>query len=475
MLINGHPFNPSEYQNEMAERQQHWYQAGADAWLLTKGALLWPPILVAPFFVPIFLYQNAKPERKVIALVCERLIAPVFFLYLLALIGQVGVCFLCLAFDQVFVHPDLRLTGLIRAFAALLIFYIPLSCLWLLALLFLFAETAKAVALNLTLIRAAFYWRFQRRYSLSYSSGIDPAGGQFDLVAFSDLHVPATPNNTIEAGGDDERTEHFVRHLSSFTEIKHAIMAGDMTDAGDALSMERVAAMIQSFRVGISAVPGNHDLQVRRIGSSTVPVEPKPTQQPSSNSRSDEDENHRARVHEFLNRVNESPLPALQVDDHLPCDILLLDSNVRISLSPISNAIGSVGAIQRNKARKLLSARKADRPLVIVLHHHIAPPTTRLRTGMANYFLACLDSSAILDMAMQYRAVAIIHGHLHMPYVARIVCRRSAHQLAVVSCGSARFSAKGPFSKEVVGPSAYGLSFGADGCRVALIAPPIGN
>jgi 3',5'-cyclic AMP phosphodiesterase CpdA len=92
-------------------------------------------------------------------------------------------------------------------------------------------------------------------------------------------------------------------------------------------------------------------------------------------------------------------------------DVLILNSNRRPSGIPLTNAIGLVGTDQLSAASQLLVCRRSQSTLVIVLHHHVIPPSF----GFDVVFLRCLDAEAVLRFAKVHAAAAIIHGHTHMP------------------------------------------------------------
>ncbi len=162
-------------------------------------------------------------------------------------------------------------------------------------------------------------------------------------------------------------------------------------------------------------------------------------------------------VSKNLRRLNENlgELPALYRARDVALDVLLLDSNRRISGWPVTNAIGFVGPEQIVKARALLAERAPDRALAILLHHHVIPP----RLSLTAPLLFCLDYEHVVDFARECGACVIVHGHTHQPFIL------SGGELAVLSCGSARFKAAGRFADDVAEPSFYALRF--EGNRMA--------
>ena len=160
-------------------------------------------------------------------------------------------------------------------------------------------------------------------------------------------------------------------------------------------------------------------------------------------------------------REGRSCYPALHADPELPLDLLLIDSNRRRATSPITNAIGYVGDRQLSLASDLLRGRRGEgRHLIVVLHHHLALP--RLSPGglAGTYFQMCIDAASVLAFAREYRASAIFHGHLHMPYVLRPKADAAAPLIA--SCGSALFPAIGP-NAAIGTATAFGLRFASGG------------
>jgi hypothetical protein len=108
-----------------------------------------------------------------------------------------------------------------------------------------------------------------------------------------------------------------------------------------------------------------------------------------------------------------------------------------------------VGSRQLREAEELLRGRDAARPLLIALHHHVIAPAFSILMP----FLLCLDRDEVLHLAQKFGAQAIVHGHTHQPFVYQ-------HEsgLLIVSCGSARFRARGRFAEDVGAPSFYGLT-----------------
>ena len=126
-----------------------------------------------------------------------------------------------------------------------------------------------------------------------------------------------------------------------------------------------------------------------------------------------------------------------------------------------------VGLEQRDLAKRLLSERDASRALLVVLHHHVIPPAFAVKEFKAP-FLLCLDHEEIVQLAMDYKATCIIHGHTHQPFVYK-----DKSGLLIISCGSLQFNAKGPFAGAVRTPSAYGIQLGSERITGVKLLKPL--
>jgi GNAT superfamily N-acetyltransferase len=136
--------------------------------------------------------------------------------------------------------------------------------------------------------------------------------------------------------------------------------------------------------------------------------------------------------------------------------VVVLDSNLRSSNTPITNAIGFVGEDQLVTAQvELNKIQSTTDVLLVLLHHHILLPSF----SVENALLRCLDSDKVLSFAVKNKAAAVIHGHKHMPYVCQYCDSISGHRMLIVSCGSAHHDATGPFAGTIGGPSCYRLTF----------------
>jgi hypothetical protein len=154
--------------------------------------------------------------------------------------------------------------------------------------------------------------------------------------------------------------------------------------------------------------------------------------------------------------------PVLYEDPLSGVDILVFNSNSFETGSPVTNALGEIGDRQLAAANRLLKRRKnkRQRALLFVLHHHVFPADSgNLQDDLLAPLLTCVDAEEILVLAERHKAAAIIHGHMHMPYVREY--RGTKATLPIISCGSALYSAKGPCQAEVQGPSCFGLTLNA--------------
>ena len=412
MRITGGPFDAAEFNTELLDRHVRWQQAAASFWFIPKELLIWILIALLPLAVTAAYYRDASPNKKVVALVAERIFKPIYSIAAAALFGQIGVYGLVFAYFQVFVVPDLRFTGLVRAFVALP-FYALLAVFSFAGSMVMLMDALRACALNYWLARELVRWARRPAYVARYFPGeqAEFLEDVLDIVAVSDLHFPAPGKVTIEAGGDETRTEHLVRSLLRKVRAKTVVIAGDLTDTGEESAWEHVETVICERHKAVVAVPGNHDVQFQRLAEQPRSIKQYLQFLLLPDPGEDTHETTPAKTFEFLKALNGEPFPVMRSFDDIPCDLLLFDSNVRVSNSPISNAIGSIGGAQLRRARELLQARpNPARPLVFVVHHHVAPPREFVRSVIKLYLLTCIDGSEMLRLAFDFRAVAVIHG-----------------------------------------------------------------
>lgn len=285
------------------------------------------------------------------------------------------------------------------------------------------------------------------------------------VLLISDLHCTAPDAKTIEGTREDAAMQKFVVDSIRRLSPQLIIGAGDMTDTGDSRAWAKLRSFLPADRRLVIA-PGNHDVNFANIGPArrrwiafleTLDIDPE-----TDRSTSYSETNVSAEITATSNTSGLTVIqgttsyPIVYDDPDLGVTILILNSNRRPSTSPLTNAFGFVGDHQLVAARELLDRRTAAQHahlLLIVVHHHMFPPDDY---GIQERFLVCTDAGQVLELAVECRAAAVIHGHEHMPFVNDF--KRKGHQLLVISLGSALYPADGPCKAEVINPSVAALT-----------------
>jgi predicted phosphodiesterase len=277
------------------------------------------------------------------------------------------------------------------------------------------------------------------------------------LLLVSDMHVAANDMPVIDSDGDSAATLRRLGAVLSENPADALVLVGDITDTGHWSAWVRVACALRDYKAEIHAIPGNHD--VHFAGHNTfLPLSPS---YPKVWIEKSIDLVTRKRNRRRVVRIGEADVL-----------LVLLDSNGRANSGPITNAIGLVGTMQLNRARKALKAiRRPQDKVVMVVHHHVLLPPG----GPEKWFLRCLDAKAVLEFAEESDISVIVTGHLHDPFVTQYGPRG----MMVISCGSLHHPSDLPLSpkakgsenaeKETQGASAYLLRLGPDSISAELI------
>ncbi len=287
------------------------------------------------------------------------------------------------------------------------------------------------------------------------------------VLILSDLHATAPGQLTLEGDLTDDAMGRFVSDTIAAFRPTLLIGAGDLTDTGHPAAWQRVGALFAAAGTPLLAAPGNHDVNFAvyerppsRVAALLDGFDLDPVGRGSYDRKTLTA--HLGQLATATGVTATGTFPQLHEVTALRLTVLLLDSNRRPSGWAATNAIGSIGDDQLRAARRLLAGRRRDHALVIVLHHHVFPADApassawaRWKQRVANLPLVCVDGGAVVALAFEHDAAAIIHGHKHMPYVRELV--DGDRRLRLISVGSALYPAKGPCAAEVGAPSVMGL------------------
>lgn len=278
-----------------------------------------------------------------------------------------------------------------------------------------------------------------------------------EVLLVSDLHGVSPGAHTLEGGKLDDDMRAFVINAIARLAPPLVIAAGDITDKGSDAAWTRVAEVFAGASRVIAA-PGNHDVNFRderTYGERIAAILDLDLTSDYGTSYTPEQVRRQCdaitRLDDVTPRTGAHVYPVLYEITALAMQVLVLNSNTRLSTSPVTNALGLVGPAQLAAAGDLLDETLGtDRglALVVVIHHHIFLPPN---AGPAAPFLVCQDAPQVLDFAMRRRASVLVHGHEHMPHTRTVT--RDDHELLLVSLGSALYDASGPCAEIVQTPS----------------------
>jgi predicted phosphodiesterase len=463
-----------ELVQRLDESQTFAFQAAVSNLFLPLGWIIGWLAVLAVLFAVVAALSARPPSQRVIGLVAERLLRFAGAILAVALLSQVGV-FVCRYFlERTVLTPDPRWGHFV--FDPFLELFIA----GYIALLFCqaLAGTLRSLdAASRLSLKIAGQYRAGAGRNVQYWLPHD-SNERCDVLFLSDLHGLQPDGSTLEGGMSDVQMHAFVNRTLEHARPKVVVLCGDLTDDGSPASFDRLAAVLARPAKGVPliCIPGNHDVHFRRMADKAIDVaglframfsiDDVDGMQGTNASYGEKQVLKNLRKISSLN----GPYPRLITEPSARVHFLLLDSNRRVSSSPVTNAIGLVGREQLAGAAYLINnAGHPSFARIVVLHHHVLPPEREIRAP----FLACLDADKVLDLAKSWRASAIVHGHLHMPYVCTCdYVDDQPRQLAVISCGSALFPAIGRFRDEVGHASAFGIRLGREGIESIIRYSP---
>jgi len=459
---------------DVQDSRAAWTEYALEVWVLPPRWIAWALVGLTLSLFLVWLLSSRRSIFRVYALVLERIFALGYGFAAAIFFSQLFVYSTAFAYAQIFLFPDPRFTGRLKAVFALPLYVVLALSFASLVFLVLRDSVWRSLVLNGLILRhyAAASWRRLSPRQLEPArilESFEPS----DLLVISDPHLTVPGAATIESGGQGGSGNLLTRLLSS--NPKAFLFPGDLTDTGTSADWERVGQELARVRAPMFIIPGNHDVHFRRLSFQRGRLKEFLRQSLSlspifENSSSYSEDLLLKHMSEASGQA-QGGFPRLESVPGLDLDLLLLNSNRRLSNSPVTNAIGYVGDDQLASGERLLASRRgSDSLLAFVLHHHVV--SVRL-APVSSIFLTCLDAIRVLDLAERYRAVAIIHGHLHMPYMYehRYGADKSS-VMKVISCGSVSFAAAGPLAKQVGSASAVGIDIAGGTISAVKIYTP---
>jgi 3',5'-cyclic AMP phosphodiesterase CpdA len=275
------------------------------------------------------------------------------------------------------------------------------------------------------------------------------------LLHLSDLHFGADyafiPQNEQPVVGDlrTTLTQSLGADLDRIglrSDIAAVIVTGDFTTAGDwhdgtrkqlLQEFEALRAELGLKQEQIVAVPGNHDI-VRYPPGAAVRIEDIAVDNQTTYQHERE---FRTFVDELIGRSWKESLNYVRRISLRSADILICVLNSCTIVATEWTEYGFVG----NSGLDAISKLKTDtivRPSYkfVALHHHLLP-VVQVEAPNSKGVTLTLDASALLDAAQQAGVHVAIHGHQHMPRLARyqtipLMAGTPAQPLHVISNGS---------------------------------------
>lgn len=280
------------------------------------------------------------------------------------------------------------------------------------------------------------------------------------ILVLSDLHFGPDyefqrPNSSAEFGSEKKcLTDCIIEDLTrtgQLGDIASVIVTGDFTSNGEwqeqtitdlCSELWKLCDALDISKDLLIPLPGNHDVvrypEGRSPDIATLVVEQQTTYE--------HERNYRYFLAKLLGREVGSPLEYVQT-------ISLKESDLRIGtldscriLATEWTEYGFVGPAGIEVIRQL-GEPVTDRPTfkLLAIHHHLLPVNNVEAPNKKGVTLS-LDASKILNTAQEAGVHVAVHGHQHMPHLARYEClplmgENSRSPIVVISNGSSGVSA----------------------------------
>jgi 3',5'-cyclic AMP phosphodiesterase CpdA len=108
----------------------------------------------------------------------------------------------------------------------------------------------------------------------------------------------------------------------------------------------------------------------------------------------------------------------------IPVEIVCLNSSFLAQEKGLFQGHGFLGQPQLNDAAEQMNWKPDSDPLafrIAVLHHHLLPVTFREIPETGRQYSVVLDAEAFSQWLVKYRIRLVLHGHMHNPFVSRVV------------------------------------------------------
>jgi len=281
------------------------------------------------------------------------------------------------------------------------------------------------------------------------------------LVILSDLHFGEDyefllQGETQQIGGQKNTLTaclvEDLKRLGLDNDIGAILVTGDFTSNGDWSDavIGNIVSEMTALREGLGveknalfALPGNHDV-VRYAETETIdPAKMAVEKQVTFKHERD----FRIFLNELLDRDVKDPLDRVEVVPFKQADLRIAVLNSCRILATKWTEYGYVGPTGCSVIEGL-AENKVDRKTyrMIAVHHHLLP-VNHVETPSQKGVSLSLDATKILETAQKAGVQIAIHGHQHMPHIARyqsvpLMGGKETPAITIVSNGSSGVSSK---------------------------------
>jgi predicted phosphodiesterase len=275
------------------------------------------------------------------------------------------------------------------------------------------------------------------------------------ILHLSDLHFG--PDYAFELQGAGKKMSNTKRTLTDCIladlkrlkkdqEVSGIVITGDFITAGDwsdniknSVLLE-MQALCEAFKISknhLIIIPGNHDI-VRYSESAGISAERIALQNQITYKHEND---YRIFSEQASGRKWDEPLQHVEIIQLKDVDIVVCKLNSCTILATEWTEYGYVGELGIDALQSVLAV-KPMRPYykVLAIHHHLLP-VSDISSLNRNGVTLSIDAAKILDAAQQAGIQVALHGHEHIPRIARYGTVQktdalSEQQITVISSGS---------------------------------------